>query len=243
MNVQLRSRDHRRRLLAPVGSPILTGLQAYWKLDETSGTRIDSHGSNNLTDVNTVGSNTGIISNAADFVAANQEALTITDNAALSCADIDLTVWGWFYLNAVGIQFYGFFSKWDAGAGVGTLEYRLVFQNNVLFWQVSGNGSTSTSVTRGFSTATTWTFFCVQHDATNNLIKISLNNDAFTTAAHTTGIFNGVNDFQLGHFGNVAGTGHLNGRLDEIGFTKALLSADNITSLYNGGTGKTYPFT
>ncbi len=41
---------------------------AYWKLDETSGTRYDAIGSNHLTDVNAVGYAAGLIGNAAHFV-------------------------------------------------------------------------------------------------------------------------------------------------------------------------------
>jgi len=44
------------------GSDLLTSLEAYWNLDETSGNRVDSHGSNTLSDVNTVTSATGNLS-------------------------------------------------------------------------------------------------------------------------------------------------------------------------------------
>ena len=49
-------------------NPGTTGLVSYWALDETSGTRYDSHGSNDLTDNNTVGYTTGVQGNAADFI-------------------------------------------------------------------------------------------------------------------------------------------------------------------------------
>ena len=42
------------------GSALKTSLEAWWELDEDSGTRVDSHGSNDLTDNNTVTANTGI---------------------------------------------------------------------------------------------------------------------------------------------------------------------------------------
>jgi hypothetical protein len=60
-----------------------TSLVSYWELEEASGTRVDSHGSNDLTDNNTVGTATGIIGNGADFEASNSESLSIT-NAAQS---------------------------------------------------------------------------------------------------------------------------------------------------------------
>ena len=49
---------------------------AWWTLDETSGSRSDSHGTATLSDNNTVGYATGKQSNAASFVEANTEYLS-----------------------------------------------------------------------------------------------------------------------------------------------------------------------
>src|SRR4029077_17083863 len=48
----------------PVPPPLLINLVSYWKLDEASGNAIDSHGTNHLTDVNTVASAAGKIGTA-----------------------------------------------------------------------------------------------------------------------------------------------------------------------------------
>ncbi|MBU0513002.1 MAG: hypothetical protein KJ638_15045, partial [Chloroflexi bacterium] len=45
----------------------IDGLVAWWSLDETSGTRYDSHGGNHLSDNNTVGYSTGKQGNSANF--------------------------------------------------------------------------------------------------------------------------------------------------------------------------------
>jgi hypothetical protein len=77
-------------------SGLATGLVSYWELEESSGTRNDSHGSNNLTDVNTVGVATGIQGDAADFVRANTESLTITDASQTGLditGDMSLSFW------------------------------------------------------------------------------------------------------------------------------------------------------
>ena len=73
------------------GSSLLTGLVSWWNLDETSGTRADSVGSNHLTDVNTVGYAAGKIGNAASFVAANNE--TLSTETALFEDDFTLSMW------------------------------------------------------------------------------------------------------------------------------------------------------
>ena len=57
-------------------STLSTGLLAFWKMAETSGTRYDETANNeDLTDNNTVSYATGKVGNAADFEASNNEYL------------------------------------------------------------------------------------------------------------------------------------------------------------------------
>lgn len=60
---------------------LTTSLTSYWEMEETSGTRVDSHGNNDLTDNNTVLSGTGINNTGADFESANSEYLSIADGS------------------------------------------------------------------------------------------------------------------------------------------------------------------
>jgi len=65
-------------------SDIITGKVLDWNMNERSGSRIDSIGSNNLTDNNSVLFRNGIQGIASSFVAANLEDLSIADNAVIS---------------------------------------------------------------------------------------------------------------------------------------------------------------
>lgn len=76
-----------------------TSLNGYWKLDEAVGTRFDSVNNNNLADVNTTGSITGIRGNAALFVALNSNALTVQSISALTGAN-NFSLSTWVYLNS-----------------------------------------------------------------------------------------------------------------------------------------------
>jgi hypothetical protein len=67
-------------------------LVAHWSLGEASGTRADDVGSNDLTDNNTVGQTTGVVGNAALFVAANSEFLSLNDNADVRMGDAHVTI-------------------------------------------------------------------------------------------------------------------------------------------------------
>jgi len=98
----------RRRLLAmrllggggAAASPLLSGLLAWWSMDETSGTRVDSHGSYDLADENGVGYAAGVTGNAADFNPAASQWLKAT-SADLKILQGDFTIAGWIYLRSV----------------------------------------------------------------------------------------------------------------------------------------------
>ncbi len=73
------------------------GLQGHWPLDETSGTRYDVSGrDNDLTDNNTVGYATGVISRAADLERNDTESLSIAHSLQQGLAITgSLTLAGW----------------------------------------------------------------------------------------------------------------------------------------------------
>lgn len=77
-----------------------TNISAYWKLDEQSGTRFDSAGTNNLIDINTTGNIVGIRGNAALFVATASNGLTIPTTTSLETGNVNFTMAGWVYLNS-----------------------------------------------------------------------------------------------------------------------------------------------
>lgn len=60
----------------PLPNGLLAGLTGYWKLDELSGIRFDSHGSYDLSEVGSVGSTAGALNNAAEFFASELDFLS-----------------------------------------------------------------------------------------------------------------------------------------------------------------------
>jgi len=222
-------------------SGLNSGLVAFWKLDEVSGTRSDSVGANHLTDNNTVTQATGKVGTSAQFTAANSESLSIADNAPLSTGDIDFTVCAWVWLDTKGAV-RDLVTKFGAS---GQFEYLLNYDSSAdrYLWGVSSDGSLFASVsanTFGSPPAGAWHFVVAYHDSVNNLIGISVNNGAFDTAAHAAGVFDSAASFHLG--GRASGPNYHNGRLDAVGLWKRVLSAAEITSLYNSGNGREYPF-
>lgn len=107
-------------------SGVASGITAYWKLDESSGTRADTVGSNNLTSVNSVSSAAGKLGNAASFTFASSQKLTGT-NPLAGLAAFTVTAWIYRSTGADG----AFFADWNGSS------------NSVLCRTTSGGRSSS----------------------------------------------------------------------------------------------------
>ena len=219
------------------------GLIAYWKFEESGGTRDDQKGPQDLADHNTVTQAAGKKGNAAQFTRANVEYLSITDTAALSTGDIDFTIACWVYLDSKPTPNDNMFvvGKSDDGDSNDT-EYRLVLNPGAdsLGWFVS-DGTNTTKITAVVSATGTWYFVVAWHDATANTIHIQVNNGTAASASHTTGSWNSTSPFTIGNYAGVPdGSNAWNGRIDEVGFWKRVLTAQERANLYNGGSGNTY---
>ncbi len=218
-----------------------TSLIAYWKLNEASGTRFDSVGSNDLADRNTVTSAAGKVGNAAEFVAANVEDLNIADNADLSMGDnVSYTIAGWFRITSTAVTQQIITKR--TGGNDGTLkEYMLRLDNGdpTLYWANSVDTSfdkLSWGVT--LSTAT-WYFFVFGYDATADQFFVNINNATAVTKADSIGSWNQLNPFQIGGANDDA---NFDGLIDEVGVWKRVLTSGEQTELYNSGNGITHPF-
>lgn len=223
------------------GSSLNTSLIAYWKLDEASGTRADSEPTaptHNLTDNNTVTSTTGVIGNAAFFVAANAESLSETDTADISVGDIDFAISCWVKITALGSMTAA--SQYDATGNQRSWRLGYNGANGRFEFTVSNDGSaTRVAVADTFGAPATNVFYFLYgfHDSVNNLVGISVNNGALDTTSHTLGVFNSTADFSIGKDG--AATRFWDGAIDGVAFWKKVLTATEVTALYNSGSGRT----
>jgi Concanavalin A-like lectin/glucanases superfamily len=216
----------------------LTNLQAFWELGEASGTRNDSHGTNHLTDNNTVSSTTGKVGNAADFERDNTEYLSIADNAALSMGDIDFSIAGWVQFESLTADDQVLISKGDLFA-YATAEFSLELTASDLLRFYVGDGTASDSVIDIVTISTaTWYFFYAYHEAATNQMGISVN-DGTVTTGDCGGSYDSGLELTLGRWANFAG-GYHDGLLDQVGIWKRLLTPAEVTFLYNSGSGRSY---
>ncbi len=214
---------------------LIDNLVAYWPLDEASGNAIDAHGSNDLSDQNTVGSATGLITNARDFENGSAEYFNLTDNADMSTGDIDFTFSCWVKAESLSsAQFVlckaNFFS---------TSEYGIWWESDRFRWRAG----TSTTVADNYGALSTgtWANVVAWHDSVNNIVGIAVNAGTANTQSYSSGVSDTGEEFRIGSDSQ----GFFikwDGLICEVGFWKRVLTSTERTDLYNSGAGLAYPF-
>lgn len=205
-------------------------LISAWELNESSGNAIDSHGSNTLTDNNTVGVGTGLIyGNARDFDPTADEGFSITDNADLSFGDEDFTLEAWVNPDVTSVSGQ---NNYFAGKGFNT-EYMLYREAAQVVWFVNGTYR-ARSVTL---TAGNWYQIIAWHDSVGNVTAFCINNDTPTSGAHSTGCVDGAAAFSIGR-----NSYEMDGRIGPVRLWNRVLASDERTELYNSGSGRTYAY-
>lgn len=175
---------------------------------------------------------------ARQFYTADLTSLEISDNAGLSTGDINFTIAAWVYCDNTGAM--TFVSKFGND---GNREYRFSRNtDNTVFLGVTAAGSSEISVSSVATVNTnTWAFVIATHDAANNLLIVYVNDNAGTSTAHSTGVFDGIANFSIGSLSRTdAVTRHFNGRISRVGFWKRTLTSLERTWLYNLGNGRSY---
>ena len=205
---------------------LLTGLLAYWKLDETTGTTtIDNTGSFNGT-VNTgVNINqTGKISKAYDFSQTGDNTVSF-GNVPIST---DMTYNFWMKKSVASVGEF-IFSKYSGGYED---SLYILGGGGEVFTLYPGVDAFSFSYNSGV-----WTMVTLKKVGTN--YSLYLDGVFKETIAHTPAA--AVTTFFLGNQQPSAGFGYL-GLLDEFGIWSRALTDLEISDLHNGGTGLSYPF-
>jgi hypothetical protein len=217
-------------------------LISCWELDETSDTRYDAHGDNDLTDTNAVGYAAGNLGNAADFVPVNNQYLSRADNAELSLgADTAFTIAAWFKSD-VGTGSGKVICGKGAGYVTTTTEYLLWDSNASYTYQfaISNGSSTAVATIASFPESGGWHYIIGWHDPSDGADKIYVQFDNATPveAAWSGGTVNdGSGAFGIGYATDGA---VWDGLIDQTAFWKRVLTPQERSDLYNSSNGLAY---
>lgn len=222
---------------AHVSGPAVAVPLAFWRLEEASGTRVDSSG--NGFDFSTV-----VGSGATNGVGKIGNALYLDGASGLSQANAtglnptgDFSFGGWIYLsgNAGGNGVMAF-----RKGLFGTLQYGIYVAsggNEPRAW-FSNNGSATVLATATALSTATWYLFVGVFTRSNFGIVCSLNGASLGGGSTSSGLNTGTGLLYMGV--NDAIWSFWPGRIDAFGFWNVALTNTDITNLYNGGNGTEY---
>jgi len=208
-------------------------LRAYWKLED-----VNDETSNNydLTNTGTVAFNAGQFKNAADSGATNStKKLTVASNLGIAGGNCSINLW----FNAYAATFAGdhpplisVFSDQTGGAGV---AYGLGINGTGLFAFRLKSGVAWQETAATAISASTWYMATMTYDGTNCKLYI---NGSYVSQAAASG--NGSTGFYADQTAIFCSAGYAadaftSTKIDDVSVFNDVLTADEISNLYNVG--------
>jgi hypothetical protein len=226
---------------APAPSPLLNNLVSYWKLDDAStGTAIDSIGSNNGTVIlGALQNQTGKIGKAISVVTGNsRQGINCGNNTNLQLSNVG-SISCWIYpttlVGSVSIISKG---NWATDRN----GYVLVRYADQLYMEICDASGVAFKTTPAATLVLnqwqhvvgTWEY------GTNNHITLYVNTVSYQGALDRAALST-VSNFYIGNDGANNNYPFL-GSIDELGVWNKELTQSDVSTLFNNGSGLTYPF-
>lgn len=245
MNVTRTINAH--RAAAGGGTGLLTGLAAWWSLNETSGTRYDSHSNGlDLTDNNTVGSATGLLSNAASFNKANSEYFNTADDSALDFTT-EFTASLWLKQVAYGGSDYEVYLAKGTLSSSSFAIYNRYSASNLKILLNATDIVNQFNLTSFTLSTSSFDHLVVVYDGSQSTnatkLRVFLNNSQKTGSfigTVPTSLLDRSGDLYVGYQPGQSGNAYFSGAMDEVGLWSRALTTNEISDLYNSGAGITY---
>lgn len=225
---------------------LIDDIQSYYKLDETSGSVIDSEGSNTGTNNGATPNVTGKINTAYDFDGSN-DYISLLDGSDTIKDSTEGSVSLWINTDTISAQKVVLGSGNSGSSGVP--YFFLGIDNQELY--ISGNNGTNNVERTGSVITSTGTWYHVVFTNSGSTNKIYLNGvdqGALTLVTGSAGKWFGdipsKNTLAIGVVDRSVDFAPWDGKIDEVGiWTGRALSQSEVTELYNSGIGNSYPFT
>lgn len=213
-----------------------SGLIAYWHMDETSGTRVDAVGNNDLSETGPVGYAAGKFGNAASF-SGGTEQLSQVDDTALSGHD-GFTIAFWLYPEALPDEGTSPIVAAISNEGGYPIEWTLFDVEGYFDFEVDSGSNPGDLITDAPLALDGWYYVLAWYDPINEMMGLAIN-DVEVEQPWTEGVqdLTGVPLYFNGDDGGIGFTG----RVDEAAYWNRPLASDERTSLYNDGQGQLIP--
>lgn len=211
-------------------------IVGYWKLDEVSGERADSHVNGlDLTDASAVGYGTGKIGNAALFVKISNDRLYRAYESIVNPTGSFSWI-AWLNLNSLSGNMEIIATRASAAN-----NYTIYFGGSTGKLRVShtvgGVSKTVESNSYGMAPNEEWIMLYGEFEV-NDHVGISINDGTLDTASFT-GTWD-LAEIPLTFGANPSGYNYLDGLIDEAVMFDRLLTPAEVTWMYNSGSGRTY---
>lgn len=214
---------------------------SYWKFDESSGNAADSKGSNDLVNNGTTGYVAAKINNGADLDTVGTKYFNIAD-ASQTGLDFSDTVSFAFWINFSSVIAGNNIFIFKRGSVAGQRSYSWYYDGTNLHftWYIDGTNVGGDEVVAWSPSTAIWYHVAVTKSGTT--VKFYVDGaQQGTDQSGTDGTVNNGNEpFEVG-FWHVTSDG-LDAIIDEMGAWNVTLSDTDISDLYNGGAGTSYPF-
>ena len=211
-----------------------TNLLNYYKLDGNSN---DAVGGNNANDDNiTYSAGNGIIVQGAGFSAASTSRIRLT-----SAIDIygttDYTIQCWINTNGGS----GYMYTWSDNGGDHQIGLYVAPTTGYLSF-VTYEGGYGTIATTVNVANNAWHHIVCTKTGTNGAVYIDNASPVTGTIKEPTTGTLAFTTFGVNRYGTSNYTGYYTGALDEVGVWNRALSSTEVSTLYNSGAGRAYPF-
>jgi len=223
-------------------SDLLTYLKAYWAMDEVTGSLVNDSHTGNFD-----GTSTGTTEPYGKLGYTRSYTRTLShystfDTSVGDMGTDDFSVCAWIYVPTLQSATCAILGNW----GDQPYYYLMVNASNYLQARFNFTGSNVDVTSDAAISASAWVHVALTVDRSGNAtmyVNGVAQADVEDISAYSATAMNNNNNFSMGRPGDPVVGYYFHGYIDEIPlFQGVTLSPANITTIYKGGVGLTYPF-
>ena len=213
-------------------------LLSYWKLDEASGSVIDSLGQHNGTNTGGIAGQSGLINTAYSFASASYVDFGLITAFDFNAPQTDFTIALWLYPLTTGTN--EFFMGNAQTDSVGPYIFNRLATGKFHYYFASPTTWTVDTDSGLNIPQDQWNFIVIRRDG--SIFTPYVNGVMGTNTTSSGNLISGATTrtFQFGKGFGSSGSSGINGSIDEVGIWNRSLTYAEITDLYNGGSGISY---